>query len=474
MNFFKPSASIHDVHPQVVDCVDVTKIKLRKRSLRKHPPEQIEKICNSIRLFGFNVPILMDEDGYIVSGEARYQAALALGFKSIPVIYISHLTKSQINQFRIADNKVAEGAVWNFPDLKLEFEEFLYEDPCFNFADVGFSTPESDLVLNGALDEQSDPADAMDATPQKIAITRLGDLWQVGRHRIYCGDAKAPASYTALMGDETADIIASDPPYNVKISNISGLGKKIHREFVEASGEMSRSEFHAFLKTTVAAMADRVKPGAMIYIFMDWRHIETLLAVGRELGLTLLNLVVWNKMSGGMGSIYRSAHELLPVFLKPGASHTNNIQLGRFGRNRKNVIDEPGFNSFSKERMKRLSEHPTVKPTNLIAGLLLDASHRDDIVLDAFAGSGTILIAAEKTGRVARAIELDPFYVDLALRRFEERFGVKAVHGATGLTLSELSAMRLKGETENEATTQIHLVPLFRRRYPPVTLGGQL
>jgi len=458
----------------MIVCVDVTTIKLPRRRLRKHPQWQIDKIISSIRLYGFNVPILIDEDGFIVSGEARYQAALALGLKFIPVIRILHLTSSQVRQFRIADNKVAEGAEWNFPDLKLEFEDFRFEDPYFNFEDVGFSTPEADQVLNGSLDEEPDPADGQDIAPEKVATSRLGDLWQVGRHRIYCGDAKRPESYAALMGDETADIITSDPPYNVKISSISGLGKALHREFVEASGEMTRGEFHDFLKSTVAAMAERAKPGAAIYLFIDWRHIETLLAVGREIGLSLLNLIVWNKMYGGMGSNYRSTHELLPVFLKPGASHTNNIQLGRFGRNRKNVIDEPGFNSFSKERLKRLSEHPTVKPVNLIAGLLLDASHRDEIVLDPFAGSGTILIAAEKTGRIARAIELDPLYLDLALRRYEERFGVETIHVETGLSFSELATKRANEDQHREPATEAlpALLPR-RRRPPPAIVGGQ-
>jgi DNA modification methylase len=470
MNYPMPRSIAPHAPPLRVVSVDVTTIKLRNRRLRKHPQWQIDKIIASIRLYGFNAPILVDEQGFIVSGEGRYQAALALGLTVIPVIPITHLTPSQIKQFRIADNKVAEGAEWNFPDLKLEFEEFRLEDPYFNFEDVGFSTAEADQVLNGGLGDEADPADEQDVAPEKLAISRLGDLWQVGRHRIYCGDAESSSSYVALMGDEIADLIASDPPYGIAVSSLSRLGKKVHREFVQGS-DISREEFYAFLKPKVAAMVERAKPGAVTYLFMDWRNVETLLAVGREAGLSLLNLVVWNKMAGGMGSMYRSAHELLPVFMKPGASHANNVQLGRFGRNRKNVIDEPGYNSFSKERLKRLSEHPTVKPVNLIAGLLLDASHRNETVLDPFAGSGTILIAAEKTGRIARAMELDPLYVDVALRRFEERFGVEAIHVESGLSFTTLAARRAGDEHRNVTTPSAASLPR-RRRQPPNAVGG--
>ncbi len=264
------------------------------------------------------------------------------------------------------------------------------------------------------------------------------------------------------MGHEVADQTVSDPPFGIKVSAIS----KSHREFMQGSG-IAGDDLRAFLKPKIAAMAARTKPGALLYYFIDWRSIELLLAIARECGLTLVNLVVWNNISGGMGLMYRSSHELIPVFVKPGAPHTNNIQLGRFGRNRRNVIDELGFNSFGKERQKRLAEHPTVKPVNLIAGLLLDASHRGDIVLDAFAGSGTILIAAEKTGRIARAIEIDPLFVDISLKRFEERFGVEAIHVETGLTFSALAKMR-----DKQREADIAAAPLRRRRRPPPSVAG--
>lgn len=455
-----------------IELVDICRIKIRKRKLRKHPQWQIDKIVASIRLYGFNVPILIDSEAYIISGEARYEAASLLGLEHIPAICISDLSSAQIRQFRIADNKVAEGGVWNFPELKLEFEELRFEDPHLHFEDVGFSTAEADQVLNGATDNEIDAADMSDLAPDKVAVSRLGDLFQVGRHRIFNGDAEHPDSYNTLMGGELADALVTDPPYGIAVSSISGLGKIAHREFVQGSG-IYGDDFNAFLKPKIAAMSARVKPGAVIFPFMDWRNIEILLAVGRELGLKLINLIVWNKMSGGMGSMYRSSHELLPVFVKPGASHTNNVQLGRFGRNRRNVIDEPGFNSFGKERQQRLADHPTLKPVNLIAGLLLDASHRDEIVLDPFAGSGTILLAAEKTGRIARAIELDPLYVDLALRRFQERFGIEAIHVQTGLRFSELAARRAAERRNRQAVSlPPAIAPLPRRRRSLASVAG--
>jgi DNA modification methylase len=469
MTYTAPSARDERLRTELVD---ISRIKIRKRKLRKHPQWQIDKIIASIRLYGFNVPILIDTDAYIISGEARYEAALLFGLERIPAICISDLSPTEIRQFRIADNKVAEGGAWNFPELKVEFEDFRIEDPHFHFEDVGFSTAEADQVLNGGMDEEIDPADMSDLGPEKVAVSRLGDLFQVGRHRILNGDAERSDSYDTLMGDELADAVVTDPPYGIAVSSISGLGKIAHREFVQGSG-IYGDDFHAFLKPKIAAMSARAKLGSAIFAFMDWRNIEILLAVGRELGLKLINLIVWNKMSGGMGSMYRSSHELLPVFVKPGAPHTNNVQLGRFGRNRRNVIDEPGFNSFGKERQQRLADHPTVKPVNLIAGLLLDASNRDEIVLDAFAGSGTILLAAEKTGRIARAIELDPLYVDLALRRFQERFGIEAIHVQTGLRFSELAARRAAERGDQQAVpAPPAIAPLPRRRHPLASIIG--
>lgn len=432
-------SKIQNNHPSV-EMINIDQLTRPKRQLRNVTERHIEKIAASIREFGLMGAILADADGQVIAGAIRLEAARRLGYTEMPVICVRHLTKEQIKAYRVADNKLAEGVDWNEHELRLEFEEILTLDVDFEFGVTGFSTGELDVIMDPS--SEADPADTMDVSPDEVAVTRPGDLWQVGQHRLICGDAKLPATYDTLMGGETARLVAIDPPYNVGIASIMGLGGTKYREFAEASGEMSREEFEAFLTASLFAMTKHVQPGGCCYSFMDWKHIDTLLAAGRALGLELLNIAVWNKMKGGMGSFYRSAHELCAVFKKPGASHLNNIELGRHGRNRTNVWSEPGFASFGRERTKRLADHPTVKPVVIIADIIKDASRRGDIVMDGFCGSGTMLIAAQKTGRVARCVELDPLYVDVALRRFHERFGIEAIHIESGLPFAELADMR--------------------------------
>lgn len=427
-------------HPNV-EMVPLAQLVVPKRMLRKINQRHIERLMASINEFGFIGVIIVEADGTVLTGLVRLEAARRLGYTELPVIRIDHLTPAQALAYRVADNKLAEGVYWDEGALRLEFEDILALDTSFELELTGFSTGELDVVLDAQ--PNSDPADAMDVSPAEIAVSRLGDVWQVADHRLICGDAKDPSTYAILMGGETAQLVTIDPPYNVGIAGIMGLGGTRYREFAEASGEMSRKEFEAFLLTSISAMAQHAAEGSLIYSFMDWKHIDTLLAAGQGLGFELLNIAVWNKMKGGMGSFYRSAHELCAVFKKPGAPHLNNIELGRHGRNRTNVWDEPGFNSFGRERSKRLADHPTVKPVALIADIIKDASRRGDIVIDGFCGSGTTLLAAQKTGRIARCVELDPLYVDVALRRFQERFDIEAIHVETGLPFETLSEIRL-------------------------------
>ncbi|QOF69517.1 ParB N-terminal domain-containing protein [Aminobacter sp. SR38] len=438
-------------HPEV-EMVAIDRLIAPKRSLRKVTERHVESVVRSIGQFGFIGAIIVDENLSVITGQVRLEAARRLGYAELPVIRVDHLTQAQIRAYRIADNKLAEGVAWDESALRLEFEEILVLDTTFELELTGFSTGELDVVLDAQ--DGSDPADQMDVAPADVAVSRLGDLWQVGQHRLICGDAKLQPTYATLLRGETARLVAIDPPYNVGIASIMGLGETRYREFAEASGEMSPEQFQTFLATSLSAMSEHLVRGGLVYSFMDWKHIETLLAAGRGLDYELLNLAVWNKMKGGMGSLYRSAHELCAVFKKPGASHLNNIELGRHGRNRTNVWDIPGFSSFGRERNKRLADHPTVKPVELIADIIKDASRRGDIVIDGFCGSGTMLIAAEKTGRVARCVELDPQYVDVSLRRFEERFGIEAVHAETGLGFHEMSEMRRAENTGQTVTTE--------------------
>jgi len=274
-------------------------------------------------------------------------------------------------------------------------------------------------------------------------VTQPGDLWTLGDHRILCGDALEEASYATLLEGNVARMVFTDPPYNVAINGHVRSGRDSgHREFAMASGEMSETEFRGFLAAVVVQLVAILPEGGIAMVCMDWRHVGELLDAGKTAGLELINLCVWNKTNGGMGGLYRSKHELVFIFRKPGAPYVNNVELGRHGRNRTNVWDYAGVNSFGAGREADLADHPTVKPTALVADAILDVSHRGDIILDAFGGSGSTLLAAEKTGRRARLIELDPAYVDVAIRRWQQATGRKAVHAATGESWDERAATR--------------------------------
>jgi DNA modification methylase len=304
--------------------------------------------------------------------------------------------------------------------------------------------PEIDLLIDppaAKAPAASDP-DEIVPPPAAVAVSRVGDLWKLGRHRVVCGSALDPEVYTRLLNGEQVRMVCQDPPWNIAVSTISGMGKTQHREFPMASGEMTDAEFRTFLTDTIRLAAAHSVEGAILEMFIDWRGVEKMIAAGESLGLRLINLCVWAKTSGGMGSLYRSQHELVVVFTKPGAPYRNNVQLGKFGRYRTNVWSMAGQNSFGAERMAALESHPTAKPVALIAEALRDVTDRGDLVLDSFLGSGTTLMAAERTGRVARCIELDPLYVDTALRRWEASTGETAVLEATGQTFAQVATKR--------------------------------
>ncbi|WP_245440780.1 DNA-methyltransferase [Mesorhizobium sanjuanii] len=272
------------------------------------------------------------------------------------------------------------------------------------------------------------------------AVTQPDDLFLLGDHRLICGNALSAEVFAALMQGEKASMCFTDPPYNVPIGgHVTGLGKTQHREFAMASGEMSDDEFARFLEQSFAEIAAFSKQGAIAFVCMDWRHIAETIIAGRETFGDLLNLCVWNKTNAGMGSLYRSQHELVLVFKNGNEPHRNNVELGKHGRHRSNVWTYRGINSFGADRMADLASHPTVKPINLVADALLDVSKRGDVVLDPFGGSGTTLLAAQKTRRRARLVEIDPHYCDLIVRRFEKHTGKQATLAATGETFEELS-----------------------------------
>lgn len=410
--------------------------------VRVHPEAQIERICASIRKFGFVSLPLISKTGEIITGVARIEAARREGYLEVPVLVAEELSAAELKAYRVADNKLAELSVWDEDVLKSEFEAILELDAFFDLQSTGFDTAEIDLVLVAS------PAPAVDDAPvavQQETVSRLGDDWWLGPHRLVCDDALSPETVPRLLGSTAARLVLTDPPYNVGIvGHAGGLGKTQHREFVQASGEMSAEQFDNFLKIAATNLASGLMDGGVAGIFMDWRSVETVLRIGRELGLRLINIIVWNKTNAGMGSLYRSKHELLCLFKKGKAAHINNVQLGAKGRYRTNVWDYAGVNTFGASRMADLKAHPTVKPVAMIADAILDLTDRGDLVLDTFAGSGTTIIAAQNTGRIARCLELDPAYVDVAIRRFEARFKIKAVHQQTGLSFAELAAERSK------------------------------
>lgn len=346
-------------------------------------------------------------------------AAKAMGLAEVPTIYIPGLSESQKRALRIADNKIALGAGWDLDVLKLELAELGSLDLDFDLSVTGFSTGELDVILNGSADPDDEVIPEVPASPR----TRLGDIWILGEHRVGCGDARDLDFVRRLVGEPAAiDAAFLDPPYNVRISeHANAVGR--HREFAMASGEMDEAEFRAFLKQTLEVCASVSRHGAVHFVCMDWRHMDDVSAVGKAVYGDLLNVCVWNKSNAGMGSLYRSKHELVFVFRVGDEPHFNAVQLGKHGRNRTNVWDYASVNSFKGSRREDLALHPTVKPSGLVADAIQDVTRRGDLVLDLFLGSGTTLVAAERVGRRFRGLDVDPAYVDVAIARWTNMTG---------------------------------------------------
>ncbi len=405
---------------------------------RTHSDKQLVKLQSSIRAFGFTNPVLVDEAGVILSGHGRVQAAMAMGLASIPTRVISGLSAAGKRAYVLADNKIALLSSWDHDLLRDEIK--LLIDDEYEIEMTGFDTVEIDLLIELPLaDAELQPQDV-----QEQVVSRLGDLWALGDHRLLCGDALAEASYLTLLGSDKAQMGITDPPYNVRIDgHAGGLGKLKHKEFAMASGEMSPQAFEGFLGQGCKHLCSFSVPGAIHFVFMDWRHQLELLQAAQPVFGAPKQLCVWTKDHGGMGSFYRSQHELVFVFKNGSAAHINNFELGQHGRYRTNVWEYPSINSGRGRAL--LALHPTVKPVAMIADAIRDCSHRDGLILDPFAGSGTVLVAAERTGRRARAMELDPQYVDVGIRRWQRGSGKQAVLLATGQTWEQVRAERLAG-----------------------------
>jgi DNA modification methylase len=435
-------------HPRVVVVYrPVATLKVDRSNPRSHSPRQIRQIARSVQSFGFNVPVLVDATLKVIAGHGRLLACQQLGWKEVPTIALEHLSDAQAKAFAIADNRLTENSAWDERLLAEQLRELSLMDLDFSLEVTGFEMGEIDLrIENLSVDApvQEDPADTVEMDYIGPPISRLGDIWELGPHRVCCGNALDPAPFRVLLGRNKAKMAFIDPPYNLKIArNVSGLGKIQHREFAMAGGEMSDDEFTNFLTEAFMLLVRYSTEGSLHFVCIDWRHMAQVVAAGLEAYTEFKNLCVWAKDTAGMGSLYRSAHELIFVFKSGTGRHRNNVQLGQFGRNRTNVWHYPGAIGIrNSDEGNLLAVHPTVKPVKLIADALMDASARGDIVLDTFLGSGTTVIAAERTGRRCYGLELDPRYVDTIVRRWQSYTGETAHHRPTNQSFRQLESER--------------------------------
>jgi DNA modification methylase len=415
---------------------------------RTHSRRQIRQLAATIRKLGFINPVIVDGDRMILAGHGRVEAARLAGLTEVPVIQLDHLTAAQRRAYLISDNRIAEQAGWDRELLAIELGELMDLLPAegLDISLTGFETSEIDLLLSDMASPPQAPEDMLPtlATTNE-AVTQRGDLWLCGKHRLLCGDARQPRDFARLMNGTRAAAVFTDPPYNLRVRSIGGRGKNRHPEFAFASGEMLPGQYRAFLTQTLGNGVRVSSDGAVHFVCMDWRHIADLIEVGCG-GLygEMLNLAVWNKSNAGQGSFYRSQHELICVFRVGDQAHRNNVELGRFGRNRSNVWTYAGVNSFGSDRDETLATHPTVKPVALVADALLDCTARGDVVLDQFAGSGTQLLAAEKVGRIAYAMEFEARYVDAGVLRWQRLTKRDAILAGDGRTFEEINAVRRK------------------------------
>ncbi|MEL6727047.1 MAG: DNA methyltransferase [Pseudomonadota bacterium] len=421
--------------PKGAECLAVTALNPNPRNARTHNKKQIRQIAASIEEFGFVNPVLIDDKANIIAGHGRVEAAKLLKLKDVPVLRIEHMSEEQKRAYVIADNQLALNAGWDDAVLSVELKTLA--DLGFYVELTGFDTGDIDKLIEGLGAEIEAGEEAVPAPNDGPAITQPGDVWQIGDHRLICGDALKAETYHSLLDGAKADMVFTDPPYNVPIDgHVSGLGKNQHRDFAMASGEMSASEFQGFLGTAFRQMAKVSRSGSIHFICMDWRHVGELIGAGDEVYSELKNICVWVKSNGGMGSLYRSRHELVFVYKVGKAKHSNNVRLGKHGRSRTNVWEYAGATSFGETRDEDLAMHPTVKPLDMVKDAILDCSKRGGIILDAFGGSGTTLVAAHQVGRKGYLIEIDPAYCDVILKRCIKA-GLKPVHAETGQTFDE-------------------------------------
>lgn len=447
------SAKKNDLLPELnIQMVSIQDLNAAKHGVRKKSNRQISKCRRSIEKFGVNSPALITGDNEIIDGHAMIEAARRIGVKEYPCVVIDYLNDVQVRGLRIARNKIQETGDWNVNELVSELAFQLEFDT--DLTDLGFEPPELDNLFEILPEDvgQPDAADEVNAYTTTISevVTQAGDVWELDKHRIACGNMRDVNLFEALLGNASADMGFADPPYNTKVNGHVRVGKSEFEEFAEASGEMTPAEFIAFLISFLLNVRAVLKDGGLLYCFMDWRHEWELHDAVRASGFEILNKCVWVKPNGGMGSFYRSRHESVFVLKKPGSPHTNNVQLGSNGRNRTNVWEYAGATGGRSEDVDDFTLHPTVKPVRLVQDAILDASALGQTILDPFLGSGTTLLAAERANRICIGLEISPAYVDVAIRRWQDLTGQQAVLRDTGQTFSERSA-ELSSKKTNSA-----------------------
>ena len=412
------------------------------RNARVHSRRQITQLIKSIEEFGFTNPILIDSENGIIAGHGRALAAKRLGMETVPTIRLAQLSEAQIRAYVLADNKLALNAGWDDELLAVELGYLAHLDIDMDVEITGFSMAEIDLIIENASEDTEEEGPVPNVPLLEHTVSRTGDHWHLGSHRLLCGDARSVADVARLMAGTKAQMVFVDPPYNVAIGGVCGRGDIKHPDFAMASGELSSDDYVRFLCDAFSQLVKHSRNGALHYIFSGWQHLYEVLTAARGVYTEQKGLCFWNKTNGGMGGLYRSKHEVVVVCKSGKRAHINNIELGRHGRNRSNVWDYPGVNTFREGRLEDLAVHPTVKPVALVADAILDASRRRGIVLDTFVGSGTTMLAADRVGRRGYGLEIDPRYVDVALRRWMKLTGEVAIHSETGMTFDAVAEAR--------------------------------
>jgi DNA modification methylase len=439
-----------DAQPPVrlVDRIEhlaIQDLKVPARSLRSCSDGQVRDLMGLIRTVGFIVPLVIDEECRVWAGMVRLKAAERLGMVQVPVVRLANLTEAQKRAFRIADNKLQEKGKWDRKQLSLELPELtpLLQLEDLDISITGFTAVEIDQITFDFEEDAADPSDDFD--PDLLSqpvVSRLGDVYRLGDHILGCGDARDQDLVRRLVGNRLAAMAFLDVPYNERIRNVVGRGRTKHAEFAMASGEMSDEEYRDFLRQTLSVAAAVSTKTALHYACTNWSHVDALIAVGHQVYSAMINLAVWVKPNAGQGQFYRSQHELIGIFRVGEGRHLNNVENGKHGRNRSNVWQYSGTSGFRAGRMADLRAHPTVKPVAMVCDAIKDCTRRDDTVLDTFIGSGTTILAAERVGRRAVGVEIEPRFVDLAIRRWQQMTGRDAIHVEDGRTFLDLTSER--------------------------------